>query len=600
MHPLSLQENPAILQRPDSSPIEQWIVLASFLVPFFALTLFWTFCIRTDYFPYGDEFSLLVHSTRFFHPSITSWFTDGFSKYFIVYPEWTVPYTDYLRPVANTYYYLCSILFGSHWSYYLLPAYAIQSGLVAITVHFGRRWMELPISYALMAGLLVFLSPAFGWEEIYHPAFCFDLLGALLAFIGINQFLQKKFVSAWLLFAIAVFTKETSIFAPVVAFILVLLNPEEARRSRRFMLAAFFLLPILFLAVLRHLVFPGTGGIYGLVHSGPLHQVAKTVRGFLSWPMGMRTDYQSVFIRNLFFLLNALFWVAILGSAGYVYLRHRSSKTDTLHKTVGAEFGLNSRNRLDILYFCIGSLIMPVILELPSRNGAAFFPLFFLLVLSVSKFALSRHIRVTAITILVVATTVNLLQREVNPIGLKFHRFHWALSANYVQRLSHLASPVVFVVNDVSGDYATPESIARFGGYQGKIVTLSNFNFNAMSDHCQQPPSIDLQRSASGVFRVESDVSYSCGTYAFNGAGLLILASTDHRIPERHFGAATLRYDLSTLRAVPHSAAPSPYGKMAVEIVNAPSASVIFFPDITHLQYKEVALDTVRAYKSAN
>ena len=56
----------------------------------------------SNYYISDDELALVANSTN--HTGqidVASWFSQGFSRYFITYPEWTSPYTNFLRPVVN-------------------------------------------------------------------------------------------------------------------------------------------------------------------------------------------------------------------------------------------------------------------------------------------------------------------------------------------------------------------------------------------------------------------------------------------------------------------------------------------------------------------
>jgi hypothetical protein len=85
---------------------------AAFLLFFGTLVAFWYRYVRTFYFPSDDEFALFVNSARPFHPSIANWFLQGFSQYFMSYPQWSSPITNFFRPTANATYYIGSLVYG--------------------------------------------------------------------------------------------------------------------------------------------------------------------------------------------------------------------------------------------------------------------------------------------------------------------------------------------------------------------------------------------------------------------------------------------------------------------------------------------------------
>ena len=74
------------------------ICIAIGLIAFLVSAIYWYFAIRPFYFPMGDEFSLIVNSTHMFHPQPLKWITEGYRDYLIVYPQWSVYGTNFLRP----------------------------------------------------------------------------------------------------------------------------------------------------------------------------------------------------------------------------------------------------------------------------------------------------------------------------------------------------------------------------------------------------------------------------------------------------------------------------------------------------------------------
>src|SRR5690348_3692096 len=46
----------------------------------------------------GDEVAFVFSSLT---QSLADWFSEGYSRYFDVYPEWWVPATNFIRPFSN-------------------------------------------------------------------------------------------------------------------------------------------------------------------------------------------------------------------------------------------------------------------------------------------------------------------------------------------------------------------------------------------------------------------------------------------------------------------------------------------------------------------
>ncbi|MHB1793876.1 MAG: hypothetical protein ACYCPO_02820 [Acidobacteriaceae bacterium] len=409
-------------------PMKLQLILAlSVLLPFALLVLYWAKYIRPAYFPLGDEFALIVHSAKQFYPSASSWFLEGYKNYFIVYPEWTVPYTDFLRPVANISYYLNSLIFGSHWSDYLLLNYAAQSMIVAISVLIAVQRLKLPLKYSMLVGVMCFISPAFGTQELYFPSFAFDLIAAVLVLAGVNWLMQDRLAAAWVCFCIAIFTKETALFAPFIAFLVVFF--QSARSNTQFvrwLKSTLFLLPVIAWLWLRHMAFSSAGGVYIFDDFKVSKQLMLGLHGILSWPMGMRSLTEAAIFKYLFFAINSSFWaIVILGLAASLRKQHKEAGDSGFFAGISDRFGVGGTERLIVLAFCIGSLGMPMMLNLGQRFGASFYPLFFLVLACAAYSARSKQVQLIALCAGTVLVALTSLQWATSNPGLADLKPQW-------------------------------------------------------------------------------------------------------------------------------------------------------------------------------
>ena len=64
-----------------------------------------------NYLPFSDDPAVIGASAGY--PK--DWFTSGFSRIFLAFPEWAVPSTDFFRPGVNAMLRLDHILFGNHY-----------------------------------------------------------------------------------------------------------------------------------------------------------------------------------------------------------------------------------------------------------------------------------------------------------------------------------------------------------------------------------------------------------------------------------------------------------------------------------------------------
>ena len=568
-------------------------IAASFAIPFTFLALYWVKSIARSYFPYGDDFALIVSSTRPFHPSIRSWFVDGYSKYLLAYPEWTVPYTDFIRPVANLSYYANSLLFGRHWSFYLLLTYAVQSGLVAACVAVAVRRLRMPASYAIAAGCFCFVSPAFGTQALFEPSFAFDLLAALFVIMGINQYLKRNLLAAFAFFSLAVFTKETALFAPAVAAGLALLDTNNGRSSNRLRLSLMYLVPIAAWGVLRMAAFHGMKGVYVFHNNHPgqeSHTSTRLLIALSTWPIAMRDIAQPAVLAIYFAVFNWIFW-AFAVAALLQLASSRPSRRRVL-VTGASAFGFGSLERQQLFAFCVASLFVPCFLNLPQRFGASFYPLFGLAALCAAHRARIRWFRISAGAMLLLSFSAVIFQRFTLPDSLKLEKMRWALASDFVGRLGQASASEVFVLDDFTDMYASPNLVSRFAGYRGKLTLLSAMETSTTP--CEGSPAVRASRVAPDSYRLTSALPGECGAYYFYGADQKILASADRRPIERADGATLIHYQIPPLGISPSTRLPSRFGTMTIDISNGSADAILLYPDMSAGRYRDLELTSLR------
>ena len=231
-------------------------VLRVLLVPAFILLAiyFFHFSFYRTYFPYGDDPALLHASGG----NATKWFTEGYSKYFVVYPEWNVARTDFLRPQVNFIVRLNETFFGNHYFLYFASFYLAQFLICVLIVCLARR-MGVKEQWLLFVGLLGAINPAFIGEGLYNISFQYDIWSGLFAVAALYLILRQWYGLAVLSLTLAVFTKEPALYSPVAAAITVYLV------HRRRLPAVIMVLPLLVWALVWKFVFIGTpGGNYAL------------------------------------------------------------------------------------------------------------------------------------------------------------------------------------------------------------------------------------------------------------------------------------------------------------------------------------------------
>ncbi|ADW67140.1 hypothetical protein [Granulicella tundricola] len=549
----------------------------SFAVPLLVLCAYWFFFIRADYYPSRDEFSLLVASTKMFHPAISTWFLEGYSRYFLSYPGLSHPATDFIRPGANLAYYVNSLLFGANWSCYLLLSYFIQAGLVCITVKLALEALKLPRSLAVFAGVAVLLAPSFGWEQIYIPSFTIDLLGAFFVMLALHELWRSRNVTAWLLLAAAIFTKETTLFAPVMTALAVWLPiGKPSSIGRRFTASILWLTPIFVWMLLRHFAFHGGAGIYVFQNMALKGTLMNVLHGFLAWPFGTRSMQQSVRYRSLFFMLNAAFWAAVF----FAVVRWRRGKASS-------EASSEITCMPALLLFSIGAMAMPVLLNLPQRFGASLYPLLFLTLATIAHAASDLTIRRLAVGALAASTLVAIYQKATDPLTLKESRAEWTLSRNYIQSIHAVRSPYLLLVDDSSGGFAAPDLVARFADFHGTLMRSNNIE-GLMLDHCAGQPTVTKTSADEGHLALTSTLTPPCGYYAFDSLSPRELERGTDGLVTHPNDRVTLRIVPPALQPLPPSATPEMWGNLTVSLTSPVKDTVVLVPDLNTLTYHQL------------
>jgi len=545
----------------------------AFLFSFGILALFWFLQVRTYYSPSSDEFSLFANSAKQFHPIFSEWFLQGFSRYFVPYPEWSIASTNFARPVVNAEYYLSSLLFSAHWGWYLLSNYVIQSLLVASVVHLSLRHLGASLFTAVGLGFLCFVSPAFDNGALYSTSFAFDLLAALLVVAGLNQLLSGRMVAAWSFFTLALFTKETAFFALLAAAI-VIYRTSARRGFRRFLSPACFLVPYAAWGMLRMIAFRGVHGIYALPADSPGTYPLRVLKEFLRWPIPFETSYRATggarsisFSMGLFAVMNLCFWIAAL------YLSSRTLRT-----------GVRRARTLQVmLIFCTGSIVILLLIpNLQPRFGATFVPLFGLMLVTFLEAKNGFSLRALACILLIVPPIINTTDRMLHlSRDLTRMRSRWAMAADYIRKISQATSSTIYVVDDVSGGFSSTDSIRKFTGYQGTLVRVNDL---ISAENCVSEPKLNIQKISLDRIRVISEIDSLCAGHGF------VSSRMSYPIGDEEI-TRTIAHTRIVYHGVPAATARflSAPAKLSVDITNAAASSVVLIPDLESKVYREVA-----------
>ena len=183
----------------------------------------------------GEDFGFLLNSTRQFDADPGEWVTEGYSDYFVGYPEVDVP-SGMLRPATNLSAYVQSAVVSPTSVAMLLGNYLIHGLAVGLTYLFARRVAALGRVPSLVASGLMATSFAvqFALQWVAYRA---DMLGAVFGLAAVMVleshigYRRRRWLppAAVALLLLAVFAKETAFSAPLVAAVFIAGYPALTR-----------------------------------------------------------------------------------------------------------------------------------------------------------------------------------------------------------------------------------------------------------------------------------------------------------------------------------------------------------------------------------
>jgi hypothetical protein len=510
---------PPSVRVPKSEPIAKSFsaFLRVLLVPTVILLAIYCFhfSFYRTYFPYGDDPALLHASAG----NATKWFTEGYSKYFVVYPEWNVPRTDFLRPSVNLIVRLNETFFGNHYFLYFASFFLAQFLICTLIVCLARR-MGVKEQWLFLVGSLAAINPAFIGEGLYNISFQYDIWSGLFAVTALYLILCQKYGLAVISLTLAVFTKEPALYAPVAAAITVYLL------HRRRLPAAIMLLPLLVWAGVWKFVFAGTpNGNYALQGNPGTLLIKGAIQGFMRWPTGI-VDYHVVrkillehsiaaHLPDLFLLLINLFLWGLLLAAGVKFAKAalRASPLSEQDRLV-----------LAVLIWLAGALSFGILVGYHSRFGGSIYPLEILAcaVMVHSNPQRLRHtFSVVALGLLAAAFLWNARAPESSDDGIVPHQDSFPIFTmrSLVDSLQRHRADVVYVLNSTRSD-AAPSSIASLAGVPSEELIILSEARGCLNDSRADRPMVQQVGNAVHIVSVLP----GCANYEFNGVPLSTIA----------------------------------------------------------------------------
>ena len=281
-----------------------------------------------------------------------------------------MPRTDFLRPVVNLIVRLNYLFFGEHYLFYFATFYLAQFLVCVVVVCLARRF-GVSQRWLYFIALLAAINPAFLAEGLYSVSFHFDIWCGLFTVLALYLILLEHNALAVLSLTLAVFTKESALFAPIAAAMTVYLI------RRRKLIALSMLLPLAAWAGVWKFVFIGSpAGNYALQGDPKALLMKGSIEGFLRWPTGI-FDYHVA--RKLLFehsvlahlpdlvvlLINLLLW-------GFLFaLGAHFARAAFPPRSLSEE----DRSVLAVLIWLAGALSFGVLVGYDARFGGSIYPL---------------------------------------------------------------------------------------------------------------------------------------------------------------------------------------------------------------------------------
>lgn len=499
------------------------LMLLSLFLTAFGLELWLFRDIWQNYYPANDDIALILHSTDFGNESLVdrvhSWFTEGFSNYWYVFPEWSEPHTNYLRPGVNLSFLLLYALFGSWWQGYLIACYLLYALVLVLMVDLAARTYGLRGRVLVLVSIGLATTPS-AWlngELFFNPTFAFDALITAMIVCAFRAYLARNHGLLTVILALAVFTKETALAAAAAAITgvllhsLPLLDPRRASLLvsaddaaaaetplqefvRGLAIAAMIALPLLVWSTLRWLAFGDQVGV-AVASTGVESPVLHYIRQVLEWPFNagmINGDAVGALHRRDLLAVPPGFYAQVLANATFfaiivIVLAQRWRAIQQVPASA-PPIAADPTHLLDtsLWMFWLGLLL--VLTAVTPRIGQAA-PVFAACLLgALWQWSPVRGIRRAAMLLLVtvaltnVATSVRLLNGGFIETNAERSLNEAALVG--LLREQAASGRQLLIVNDFSSRYVSNDDLRLFAGIPGSLTRLNSIEYrdDSLSD----------------------------------------------------------------------------------------------------------------------
>jgi len=422
--------------------------------------------ITGNYFPTGDDISLLVNSTGFFKAlNPGSWFTEGYADYFRVYPEWSLHSKEIIRPVANIIIYINSLIFGKSFNLYLYFNIFVHSTGTVIVYYLCNKYFKINKIFSFLAAFTFFFTSAvMNRDYFFYSSFVLDAFVSVIIFFSFISAMKNKSYFAFLLTFVALLTKETSLLIPLaVAVTLYFINKEK---FIKYLFIASSVILIWFIYKKLVDVDISAGVNTGSISILKIYAVS-IFRGIILWPTGIPEGD----------LING-------SSVLYIIIAVVFNLAFTLFFIIDSFKEYKNKNEEYKIYlsWILASVILLIFFGLSGRFGYTFhlflIPVVFYLILN-SK-SIIRRVIYSIFVICIFISGILFFSRLLNSDEIEVYKNKMKCAEQLTELIkSKSDSPEILLINDISAMFGTP-FLSDFAGSKSRIIkinSLANYSF---------------------------------------------------------------------------------------------------------------------------
>ena len=440
------------------------------------------------YYPTTDEIAIEAASTPIggpIHPS--SWFTQGFEDYFHPYAEWESRPSNFFRPLFNAVFWAYYQVFGTHWAYQLVFGYLVHALAVCLSAYLAIAVFGLTKPAASLSILIAALNPAcwslypdtFAITPVAQfPAYQTEIICGALVLAAFMAFIRRRFALFALVTMLALFMKETALTIPIAALALpgVWTAAERSRSVRNFLWLA---LPLAAWLLIKLSVFEYGFSSFVMTSTKPLSWLTQPIRNTLLWPTGLYTSalgqtksalqmhqWNIVSVHALELAINTAWWAAIalavlcaIRRYGRRWLVAAPAPWVAGLVFAGSNLALlvalqESHLRYGYLWFALGPA--PIFGVLSRRRGGI---------------AMSA-----ALGLGLALPQLYSIRNALSADSVRNYTRVKEAARQLTSLLGSLPSTVgtVYLIDDVAVQIPTPKYMAKFSGYQGRLLLVNS------------------------------------------------------------------------------------------------------------------------------